>query len=117
MKFDLRESAQMNILVVAHRGSAAGNIPCNTIPAFEAALRQGADMIEIDVEMSADGKLYIFHPGMEPHHLYHLDRIKRMRFEDVERLRFINYDRVYTQFPVNTFDDLLETFKGVATSM
>jgi glycerophosphoryl diester phosphodiesterase len=112
MKFDLRDSAQMNILVVAHRGSAAGNIPCNTIPAFEAALRQGADMIEIDVEMSADGKLYIFHPGMEPHHLYHLDRIKRMKSEDVERLRFINYDRVYTQFPVNTFDDLLETFKG-----
>lgn len=112
MKFDLTESAQKNILVVAHRGSAAGNIPCNTIPAFEAALRQGADMIEIDVEMSADGKLYIFHPGMEPHHLYHLDRIKRMKSEDVERLRFINYDRVYTQFPVNTFDDLLETFKG-----
>ena len=59
MNFDFRESAKKNILVVAHRGAAAGNIPCNTIPAYEAALRQGADMIEIDVDMSRDGKLYI----------------------------------------------------------
>ena len=72
MTFDFRESAKDHILVVAHRGVAAGNIPCNTIPAYEAALRQGADMIEIDVDMSKDGKLYIFHPGMERQHLYHL---------------------------------------------
>ena len=112
MKFDFLESAKKNILVVAHRGAAAGNIPCNTIPAYEAALRQGADMIEIDVDMSRDGKLYIFHPGMERQHLFHLERIKRMNSEDIDRLRYLNYDCVYTQFPLNTLDDVLETFKG-----
>lgn len=112
MKFDIFESAKKNILVVAHRGSAAGNIPCNTIPAYEAALRQGADMIEIDVDMSADGKLYIFHPGMEPHHLSYMERLKRLSSEEISRLRYLNYDRVYTQFPLNTLDEVLETFKG-----
>ena len=65
MSFDLRADARERLLLVAHRGVWAGNIPCNTIAAYEAALRQGADMIEIDVDYTADGKLIVFHPGME----------------------------------------------------
>ena len=56
-KFDLLTSAKQKILIVAHRGSAGGNIPCNTFASYEIALKQGADVIETDVEMSADGKL------------------------------------------------------------
>jgi DNA polymerase III alpha subunit (gram-positive type) len=62
--------------------------------------------------MSADGKLYIFHPGMEPHHLSYMERLKRLSSEEISRLRYLNYDRVYTQFPLNTLDEVLETFKG-----
>ena len=54
------ETAKKKIIIAAHRGVAAGNIPCNTMPAYKTALLQGADMIEIDVDMSADGKLYFF---------------------------------------------------------
>ena len=61
MKFDLKQTAKEKIIVVAHRGVWSGNIPCNTIAAYNAALAQGADMIEIDVDMSADKKLWIFH--------------------------------------------------------
>ena len=70
MQNSLSEAAAERRLIVAHRGVSGGNIPCNTLAAYEVALRQGADMIEIDVEMSADGKLFIFHPGMEPAHLW-----------------------------------------------
>ena len=112
MKFDLWESAKEKILVVAHRGVSGGNIPCNTLASYEIALKQGADMLEIDVEMSADGKLYIFHPGMEPSHLCHMERIRNMTSEEISCLRYVNYDRTYTQFGVNTFDEFLETFKG-----
>ena len=51
MNFDLRAAAEKRMLLVAHRGSWGGNIPCNTIPAYETALAQGADMIEIDVRL------------------------------------------------------------------
>jgi glycerophosphoryl diester phosphodiesterase len=47
-------------LVIAHRGASA-YAPENTMPAFELAVQQGADMIELDVQRSADGVLVIFH--------------------------------------------------------
>lgn len=47
-------------LVIAHRG-ASGYAPENTMPAFELAVRQGADMAELDVQRSSDGALVVFH--------------------------------------------------------
>ena len=62
MELDLYAKAKEKIIIAAHRGSSTGNIPCNTLPAYRAALLEGADMIEIDVDKSADGELFIFHP-------------------------------------------------------
>ncbi len=39
----LKQYENRGILVAAHRGVAGANIPCNTIPAFEIALRSGAE--------------------------------------------------------------------------
>ncbi|MBI4234224.1 MAG: glycerophosphodiester phosphodiesterase [Chloroflexi bacterium] len=47
-------------LLVAHRG-AAGSAPENTMAAFELALNQGADAIELDVHLSKDGVPVIIH--------------------------------------------------------
>lgn len=47
-------------LVIAHRGASA-YAPENTLPAFALAVEQGADMIELDVQRSADGALVVFH--------------------------------------------------------
>lgn len=112
MHFNILESAGQHVLVVAHRGACGGNIPCNTLAAYEIALQQGADMIETDISMSADGKLWIFHPGMERVHLYHNESLRHMTSEEISHLRFANQDSTPTQFPVCTFEELLETFKG-----
>jgi glycerophosphoryl diester phosphodiesterase len=47
-------------LVIAHRGASA-YAPENTLPAFELAVRHNADMLELDVQRSADGVLIVFH--------------------------------------------------------
>jgi glycerophosphoryl diester phosphodiesterase len=47
-------------LVIAHRGASAA-APENTLPAFEEAVRQGADAIELDVRLSADGAPVVMH--------------------------------------------------------
>lgn len=47
-------------LVIAHRGASA-EAPENTLPAFEAAVRQGADAIELDVRLTADGAPVVIH--------------------------------------------------------
>ena len=65
----LFENAKNGPLVCAHRGVSSADIPCNTLSAFRAALEQGADIIELDVSKSRDGKFYVFHPGMERAHL------------------------------------------------
>ncbi len=113
MNFDFREAAKKNILIVAHRGVSAGNIPCNTVPAYETALKQGADVIEVDVSKSADGVLYIFHPGMEEDHFNLKDKnFKKMTFAEIKNEHYVNYDNSVTQFSVPTFDEILERFKG-----
>jgi glycerophosphoryl diester phosphodiesterase len=47
-------------LVIAHRGLATDHQE-NTLPAFQAALDAGADIIEIDVHLSKDGQVVISH--------------------------------------------------------
>jgi glycerophosphoryl diester phosphodiesterase len=47
-------------LILAHRGASA-EAPENTLAAFDLALRQGADGIELDVRLSADGVPVVIH--------------------------------------------------------
>ena len=50
----------------AHRGSASRSRRENTLPAFAAARRLGADGIEVDVRCSADGVLVVHHDALLP---------------------------------------------------
>jgi glycerophosphoryl diester phosphodiesterase len=47
-------------LVIAHRG-ASGTLPENTLPAYELAVEQRADMIEIDLHRTRDGETVVTH--------------------------------------------------------
>ncbi|HET6792068.1 MAG TPA: glycerophosphodiester phosphodiesterase [Actinomycetota bacterium] len=47
-------------MVVAHRGASVEQ-PENTITAFEAAIDAGADAVEFDVRMTADGHAVVMH--------------------------------------------------------
>ena len=46
--------------VIAHRG-AAGLAPENTLAAFKRALNLGVDAVELDVQLSADGSVVVYH--------------------------------------------------------
>lgn len=46
--------------IIAHRG-ASSEAPENTIPAFELAVEQGADAIEFDIQITADGLPVVMH--------------------------------------------------------
>lgn len=48
------------VLNIAHRGGA-DLWPENTLPAFEGAIACGADGAELDVHLSSDGELVVFH--------------------------------------------------------
>lgn len=46
--------------IVGHRG-AGGEAPENTVESFHLAVKQGADMVELDLQLTADGSLVAFH--------------------------------------------------------
>ena len=101
-----------NVQVVAHRGAAGSNIPCNTIPAFDIALKGGASILEMDLFKSTDGKIFIFHTGKEPYQLNKNIDLTKLDSEEIKKLRLINVDFYPTQWGINSFDDILEHFKG-----
>jgi glycerophosphoryl diester phosphodiesterase len=57
---DTCREATGKISLVGHRG-AAGCAPENTMASFREGLAQGADIIELDVQLSADGHVVAFH--------------------------------------------------------
>ena len=101
-----------NVQIVAHRGAAGSNIPCNTIPAFDIALKGGASILEMDLFKSTDGKIFIFHTGKEPYQLNKNIDLTKLDSEEIKKLRLINVDFYPTQWGINSFDDILEHFKG-----
>ena len=58
--FDLRQRKNGRPLLVGHRG-AMDVAPENTFPAFKAGLAGGADILELDVQRTADNHIIVFH--------------------------------------------------------
>jgi len=57
---DLRKSTTGFVSIIGHRGALA-SAPENTLPAFEEGLRQGADVLELDIHLSRDRELIVIH--------------------------------------------------------
>lgn len=53
-------SAPQKVSVIAHRG-ASQSAPENTVAAMMKAVEAGADMVELDVQMTRDRRLVVFH--------------------------------------------------------
>ncbi len=49
-----------DVAIIAHRG-AAGAAPENTMAAFERAIQDDADWVELDVQETADGRVVVIH--------------------------------------------------------
>ncbi len=107
----LFENAKNGPLVCAHRGVSGADIPCNTMSAFKAALEQGADIIELDVSKSRDGKFYVFHPGMEKAHLGIPMLLSALSSKIINKLHFLNQDNVPTVCEINTLEEVLTFLK------
>jgi len=112
-EFDIRKTAARKMIVVAHRGVFGGNIHCNTLTAYDIAVRSGADMIEIDVDRAKDGTLVIFHPCMEVPHLGYQGSIRDLTYAEIqEKIRYQNVDHCPTEDSLCTLDEVFERFKG-----
>ena len=72
-------------MVIAHRG-ASGMAPESTRAAIREAVRAGADMIELDVQMTRDGRLVIFHDDRLERTTNGRGRVTQTRYAQLARL-------------------------------
>lgn len=69
-------------LIIAHRGSSIQE-PENTLRAFDTAIRQGADMIELDLHITIDNHVVVCH---DPFGSQTLSEIKQLDVGKGERI-------------------------------
>lgn len=105
-------AGKRNVLLAAHRGYSGGNIPCNSLGALKTALNYDADIIEIDVDKSSDGELFIQHPGMEYVHLRMRDSINEYPAKTVSEFKLSNVDVVPTEYNILRFEEAMDFLKG-----
>jgi glycerophosphoryl diester phosphodiesterase len=72
--------------VVAHRGDPA-NVPENTLESFESAVRAGAEAIEFDVRLTADGVPVVMHDAIVDRTTDGSGLVSSMTLEQVRGLR------------------------------
>jgi glycerophosphoryl diester phosphodiesterase len=72
-------------VIFAHRGASA-HAPENTLAAFELALAQNADAIELDVKLSADGRAVVIHDSTVDRTTGSSGRVKDLSFQELQSL-------------------------------
>ena len=115
--FDLRQRKNGRPLLVGHRGAMAV-APENTMRSFEAGLSGGADILELDVQLTADNQVAIFH---DTNLLYKTGIDKRIGEVTADFLRTLEvgsyFDEQYRGEPIPFLHDVLAWAKGRVTLM
>lgn len=100
------------VVAIAHRGEHLHH-PENTIPAFEEAIRLGADYFELDVQTTADGKLVLSHDATVDRCTDGHGRVADMTFAQVEALDAgVKTGPEFARTRIPTFDHALDLARG-----
>ena len=87
-----------DFLIIAHRGASAYSAD-NTLAAYEMAVNMGADYIEIDLQMTKDGKLLTFHNAQQA--------VADVTFEDIQ-LHYPgkDFEKNHLNYTLPSYDEL-----------
>jgi glycerophosphoryl diester phosphodiesterase len=102
-------SQDARALVVAHRGASAVEAE-NTLPAFERAIAAGADAVEFDVRMTADGVAVVMHDAEVSRTTDGAGRVRDLTLDEVKELRVRTADGGETEVP--TLEETLRLCTG-----
>jgi glycerophosphoryl diester phosphodiesterase len=97
-------------VVFAHRGASA-HAPENTLAAFELALTEGADAIELDVKLSADGQVVVIHDATVDRTTGAHGKVKDMTLAELRALSAGTF--VSSKFSTEKIPMLEEVFEAV----
>lgn len=96
--------------VFAHRG-ASGYAPENTLPAFGLAEKQGADGIELDVQLTKDGQIVVIHDERIDRTSEGTGYVRDYTLEELRQMSFDNHMEQYKGVKIPTLREVLELVK------
>ncbi|MDO5095967.1 MAG: glycerophosphoryl diester phosphodiesterase membrane domain-containing protein [Peptostreptococcaceae bacterium] len=93
-------------LVIAHRGGGGHSIPENSLSAFESAIKNRADYIELDVQRTKDGA-YIIHHDSD---FERLAGVSKASFEmTLDEIKALDIGKKFPNYPNERICTLAET--------
>lgn len=101
-------------LILAHRG-AKTQAPENTLAAFRLVMEQGADGIELDARLTADGEVVVFHDERLERTTDGRGRVRRHSLADLKRLDAGGYfSREFSGERIPTLREVFTEINGSA---
>ena len=97
----------MQPLIIAHRGASAYE-PENTLRAFQLAIEQGAQMIELDLHTTRDGQVVVIHDETLDHTTNFKGRVDHFTLAELKRADAGKGERI------PTLDEVLDLTSGKA---
>lgn len=106
----LAEPHRNKILVAAHRG-VHHEVPENSLAAIEAAIKQGVDIVEIDVKVSSDGIPFLMHDQTIDRTTNGKGDAEGFTFQALSRLQ-LKHRGKQTSYHIPTLEEALQLAKG-----
>lgn len=101
--------------IATHRGQWRDN-PENSIPGILDAIKDGADIVEIDISSTKDGQLVLMHDKTVDRTTNGTGNVADMTLEEIKKLRLRqsqgNGPAPVTEYQVPTFKEVLAAVKG-----
>ncbi len=107
--FDMEDR---EIKIASHRGKFSSSVIENTSLAFLTAIGEGADMVEMDLDLTRDGILTGHHDGTMKR-LFAIDgKIGDYTWEEIRQMPLYNYVGEVNVTGLETFEEILNSLKG-----
>lgn len=110
--FKYNNSESDNFTAIAHRGASA-YYPENTMISFEGAIAMGADMVELDVQLTRDGEVVVFHDEKLSRCTNGKGKISDYTLVELKKLDAGSWlDKKYKSAKIPTLEEVLKLCRG-----
>ena len=103
---ELNKPVSDYVMVAAHRGDHRV-VPENSLQGIKGAIEMGADIVEIDLQKTKDGKLILMHDETLDRTTTGKGKVEDYLWEDIKKLRLKNTNGEITQYKIPTFEEIM----------
>ncbi len=81
------------MMILGHRGASDARLE-NTLPAFTHAIERGADGVELDVQLSRDGEVIVFHDADLARLAGRHERVEHLSWDELSRAALVQGGKI-----------------------